>query len=197
MDQNGIRQVVNQFTRKKELFYTSYSLNSFFTISDLYRLLILIDKHYDYFLKDSFDVISDWHNIEHFEFNDKQDYELLICPSLFYHEGIELKKDPINDAFSISINPDSNYLIFNIYADLYTDIRYGLDEKNQYYKIIQSHAAELNRKKLSNFLKELEVVLDGKISEYNTDNHLTKESIFKYGFRDNAALIEDDYKDEL
>lgn len=197
MDQNGIGQVVNQFTRKKELFYTSYSLNSYFTISDLYRLLILIDKHYDYLLKDRFDVISDWHNIEHFGFNDKKDYELLICPSLFYQESIDVKKGFISDAFSISIIPNNNYLIFNLYADLYTNIRYGLDEKNQYYKIVQSQAAELNREKLTNFLKELEVVLDGKISEYNTDNHLTKESIFKYGFRDSAALIEDDYNDEL
>lgn len=197
MDQNGTSLIFNQFTRKKELFYTIFSLDSFFQIADLYRLLILIDKHYNYLIRDSFNVICDWHNIEHFDFNNRKEYKLLISPSLYFTDGNDVRNGCISDAFRIVIIPNSNFLSFNLYADLYTNIRYGLDQNRNYYKIDQSQAAIKNRENLTDFLKELEMVLDGQTQEYITDNYLTQESIFKYGLTEIASLIEDDYKDDL
>jgi len=197
MDQNGIRLIFRQFTRKKELFYTSYSLNSFFQIGDLYRLLILIDKYYNYLLKDGFNKLCDWHNIEHFDFKNNNVYKLYISPRLYFTDDNELRIGIISDAFCITIIPNSNYFSFDLYTDLYTNINYRLDENNSYYKINQSQAAKKNREILSSFLFELEKVLDGYITEYSTTYYLTKESIFKYGLTENATLIDDDYKDEL
>ena len=203
MDQLGINIMkdnfdYNNYSRKKELFYCTVAFSKKIREPLILRFLILLGKYYPNYLicKDPCEQQLDWKDFvekKSLKIEKGRDLTFEISPPLYIQAGEgELKCPSINNGFEFVFNEGvhqkKNFLLFNLYADLFTDKVYVFKE-GRYIEENQSIAASKNRKLLSSFLKAMESFLDGEIIEFITDNHLTSESIFKYGIKEDAEHI--------
>ena len=203
MDQFGISMSSNfdisVFSRKKELFYCTLEFSKKLDESLFIKFLVLMSKYYSDFhvYSESIDDKLGWKDFvigNKFEFNKDNGCSLRISPIVYVQNNDEVLFIAVNNGIVVTFSWDSKKDCFNLlldyYADVVTDKVYFFKE-GRYCEKDQSIAAKKNRKILADWLKGVERLLDGEIVEYITDNHLTKDSVYKYGIVENARHITD------
>lgn len=189
------------FALKKELFYCTVAFDRNVDTALLCKIFILIDKYYGgYEIDEEFGgkknkwhdfVLKDNIKLENLKFNRLKFYFDL---PFYFQKGNQIRKEVIAEGCSIAIySIENNHttkheLLFNLYADLFTDIVYVLTPPDwKYVERNQKLAARKNRETLTDFLKSLESLLDGNITESLSDYHLNPNSVFKYGIKEDAT----------
>lgn len=203
MDQFGTRMDkkfnINAYTRKKELFYCTLEFSRTLDESLISRFLALMSEYYS-----NYYVSTDYqgHKVAWesflinftFEFDKGKGYYLHISPIVYIQRKDEMLFTSANDGIVLSFSWDSKKECFNLLLDFYADVvtdKIYFFENGKYYEEDQSIAASKNRRILTNFLKAVEVFLEGEIVECITDNYLTKDSVYKYGVTEDARHITD------
>lgn len=188
-----------QFGRKKELFYCMIEFDKEINVTTLLEVLILFDKYYGGYKVDTEfgEEKETWHDfVIAGKINNaiKEDTTFYFDLPFYLQNGNHVTKKIVKEGCKISIflgkeeNSEKNSLLFDLYADLFTDIVYVLTPSNpKYAEWHQKKAARRNRKVLSAFLKALESMLEGNIIEYSSVYHLNPNSIFKYGIKEDAT----------
>lgn len=203
MDQPGIKKTdsdeIDVYSRKKELFYCTFCFQQRIDEAFILRLLILLEKYYPgYALYSNYNKSQkEWKEFaldKSFKRGIKEVQAFYVSAPFYYQKNNELNVALIKESFKFSFRKDSknndNLLLFDLYADLVTDTVY-LTSTDGYYAEDQSLAAAKNRERLSTCLKSIEDFLEGKIIEYVTDYHLTPDSVYMYGIKENARHITD------
>ncbi len=187
------------YHRKKELFYCTFEFNNPIDNVLLLKFLILIDRYYpDFRISEQYDasklIWNDFALDIDFKDEDKFEQYYYFNAPFYIQKGNNINISYIDDGFKFYFvknkNNELNELHFDLYADVFTNIVY-LPTKKGFNGVAQETAASKNRKILSECLKAIEFFLAGEISEYITDYHLTPESIYKYGIKENAVRLND------
>lgn len=197
------------FALKKELFYCIIEFDRDIDVNLLVEIFILIHKYYGgYKIGEEFGAEKEkWHDFiltgKIKNVNLKLDnFTFYFDFPLFFQKGSQIRKEVIADGCKIAISckndsdTKKHTLLFDLYADLFTDIVYALMPPDwKYVERNQKMAAQKNRKTLTDFLKSLELLLSGNITESLSDNHLNPNSVFKYGIKEDATCEKPMYFD--
>ncbi len=185
---------------KNEIFFCFYEFDQ--EISDLLvvKIFVLLSKYYP-----GFEVsMSDFYNV-----NENTDWRNVVLNSnsfflgyttvfrinvpLYYQKNeSEIEQIFIDEGISIFYGVEDttgrNSLGVDFYANLYTNEIYKWEDSKK-IPIDQSLAAPKNRIIMTDFLKELEVLLDGEVTESLSPFYLSEEHIHKYGIKDAAVKL--------
>jgi hypothetical protein len=199
MDQNGIDMscdfYINVYNRKKELFYCTFKFSKILEESLMIKFLILLAKYYpDYYIcSDTDEDKAKWKDFvinTNFKFEKNKGEFFYISPPVHVQKNSDTTSVYIKDGFTFSFSWDRKKecynLLFDLYIDLFTNKIYLMKE-GKYLEEDQSIAAAKNRKALSNCLEAIEKFFEGEIIEYITDYHLTPNSVYKYGIKEDAS----------
>jgi hypothetical protein len=201
MVQSGINQSMRNpalYCRKKELFYCTFRFNKALDEMLLLKLLILVDKYYPaYSIGTQYEspkmVWNDFAVNTSFKAAEWMNKSLCFKAPFYLQNEDELEIIDLNDGFRFAFHNDlngQNYLLFNLYADIFTDILY-IPTETGYFEEDQKMAASKNRRVLSDCLKSIEALLNADIIEFFTDYYLTPGSIYKYGIKEDAIRTND------
>jgi hypothetical protein len=192
---------INVYSRKKELFYCLFEFTRNLDEALVIKFLILMDMFYPSYQlwlcssSSTDNTPVDWKGLVLYSsliFNKNRSITFYLTPPFYLQRGSEIEihriKEGISVDFSWNNKKDCYVCIFNLFADLVTNTIYLVNDEG-YYGEDQSLAAPKNRMVLSRCLKATEDLLGGEIVEYITDNHLTPDSVYKYGIKEDARHI--------
>ena len=186
---------------KNEIFYSYYEFDKILDEELVISLFVLFNKYYPSYkiIHADFNDIEEVLKWEDFILNDykiisKHDMSIwLDVPfCLLKEDTISLPKAlrrGVSFFYGLEEDGTRNAVGINFYGNVYTNIRHDFDPENRVYvPVDQSACAKKNREIMTAFLKELEILLEGEITEFLSPFYLDEKYIFKYGIKSDAVL---------
>lgn len=189
-----------------EIFSNMYFLENCLQRMDLIKILILLNKFYPSYTHNEGSLNVDKNNIEGVKWEDiilndcsletNTYLDLYFNIPVFIQTGNQIEIEyTIENGIGIILEKDEGFgfiFILDVYPNVYLNTNYYsvFDEDSRKWnkvKTNQTLAATENRKVLTTFLKELEVLLKVEINHYESLK-FDKNYIYKYGFYENVVL---------
>ncbi len=203
MDRHVTNEKEAYFSMTKRYVYKNHMLDVILPISKIrfkekeVKFLILINKHFSSYKLKQYSIEHNWEDFilhsEKFTIDWGINHVHIQLP-FFYNieEDIHVTNFSENGA-SITIDvdhADQEVCILAFRPNVFTNRNYVEIYRNENWDKIwidQTKSATLNRKRISNFLEELETVLETEITEV-TSSYINNEHLYKYGIKEEAEL---------
>lgn len=162
------------------------------------KVLVLINKYFPSYKLKQFDIERNWEDFILYNKKYKLDWGInhvyLQLPFFYNIEADTHITNISENGASICIevgHNDQQVCIITFRPNVFTNINFidMYEEGKGWYRIWvdQSKSATINRKTLSDFLIELEQILDTEIIE-TASSYINKKYLYKYGIKEEAEL---------
>lgn len=190
-----------QLKKEKQILNVFFEFDQEITEELVTRVFILLNKFYP-----SLAIVrADWNKIdsalkwEDFVIGDYQlisnhDFSIDLKVPMYVQEqsGGEViikNLDTIHIYYGLEESTNRNSIGFDFYGNVYTNIRYDWDNAEKVNVLVdQTISANKNRTILDAFLRGLEALLKGEITEFLSPYYLDDKYIYKYGIKEDAKL---------
>ena len=189
---------INRYNRQQEVFNILFESKKPWESSLIYRILVLLSKHYgdDYIVSgdtpedEEFKLLWKDYIIEDYDLFDKRDNK-------FFNLGIDAPFYVLKEEEIVKIKIERGLVLYgglgdkgiefgvDVYADVFTDIYniWETEDAGEKYKSDYLKVQRLNREIFKNFLIDLERILEGDVVEYSS-HYFNDKYLYKYGFKD-------------